>query len=60
MNFTKPKIEILLPPLIGDCVMTFPLINELNNFYNITLVCTEYTFEFIRFVQNSLHVKNID
>lgn len=59
MIFTKSKIEIILPPLIGDCIMTFPLINQLKNWYDISLICTYYTLDFISFTQSNNITKNI-
>jgi ADP-heptose:LPS heptosyltransferase len=57
MNFTKSEIEIIMPPLIGDCVMTFPLINHLKLEHNLTLVCNEYVFEMVRFMQRNSKCK---
>lgn len=59
MSFTKSEIEIILPPLIGDCVMTFPLINHLKKWCGISLVCTDYTVGFISFTQSNHITKNI-
>jgi ADP-heptose:LPS heptosyltransferase len=57
MNFTETEIEIIMPPLIGDCIMTFPLINHLKLKYNLTLVCNEYVYEVVKFLQQPLVTK---
>ena len=46
-----------MPPLIGDCIMTFPLINHLKFQFKVTLVCNEYVFETIKILQNPLKAK---
>lgn len=51
------NIEIIMPPLIGDCIMTFPLINQLKYDYDLTLVCNEYVFESINYLQYPLKSK---
>jgi ADP-heptose:LPS heptosyltransferase len=53
-NFNK--IEIILPPLIGDCVMVFNVINGLKKNYYLSLVCNEYTFYIIKYLFNSIEV----
>lgn len=50
-------IEIIMPPLIGDCIMTFPLINRLKIDHDLTLVCNEYVYEMVKFLQHPLKSK---
>lgn len=50
-------IEIIMPPLIGDCIMTFPLINHLKLEHDLTLVCNEYVYEMVNFMQQPLKAK---
>jgi len=57
MNFTKSEIEIIMPPLIGDCIMTFPLINHLKLEHKVTLACNEYIYEMVKFLQYPLKSK---
>ncbi len=57
-NFVKNElIEIIMPPPIGDCIMTFPLINHLKFKFNLTLVCNEYVYETVSFLQHPLKSK---
>lgn len=53
------RIEIIMPPLIGDCIMTFPLINNLKLEYEINLVCNNYVFETIKYLQEPIKSKQL-
>ncbi len=50
------KIEIILPPLIGDCIMVFNVVNVLKNKLNLSLVCNEYTFKIVSYLFSSLKI----
>lgn len=50
-------IEIIMPPLVGDCIMTFTLINFLKINYNLTLVCNDYVLEIVKFLQHPVKSK---
>ncbi len=43
-----------MPQLIGDCIMTFPLINQLKLTHDITIVCNEYVYDLMIFLQHPL------
>ncbi len=43
-----------MPQLIGDCIMTFPLINQLKLKHDITIVCNAYVYDLIKYLQHSL------
>jgi len=46
-----------MPPLIGDCIMVFPLINILKKIYDVTLLCNEYVYETVKLMQFPLNTK---
>jgi len=50
------NVEIILPPLIGDCIMVFNVVNVLKNKLNLSLVCNEYTFNIVNYLFTSLKV----
>jgi len=52
-------IEIIMPPLIGDCIMAFPLINYLKPDHDITLVCNDYVLETVKFLQYPVKSKSL-
>jgi ADP-heptose:LPS heptosyltransferase len=52
-------IEIIMPPLIGDCIMVFPIINFLKLQYNVTLSCNEYVYSVVNFLQHPLKSKKL-
>lgn len=43
-----------MPELIGDCIMTFPLINQLKLKHDITIVCNAYVYNVIKYLQHPL------
>lgn len=52
-------IEIIMPPLIGDCIMAFPLINRLKFENEIILICNDYVFDIIQYLQKPVKTKRL-
>jgi ADP-heptose:LPS heptosyltransferase len=43
----KTNVSVIMPQLLGDCIMAIPLINQLTIYHNTSIVCNEYTFKIL-------------
>ena len=40
----KTNVSVIMPQLLGDCIIAIPLLNQLTIQYNVSIVCNDYTF----------------
>lgn len=50
------RISIIMPPFLGDCIMTIPLINQLMRNHKIFIICNDYTYISLPFLFKYLQV----
>ncbi len=52
------NVSVIMPQLLGDCIMAIPLINQLTIYHNTSIVCNEYTFSIFSHIFDKVKVFN--